>query len=340
MSFKLILTSSLALLSTTASATEGVAPIEPQMVTIKAGELMMGSARRANSQPVHAVAIRAFRMGKYEVTGAEFQKFAEATRYRAPNMCIQMASKRWFENVPSEYAAAATLQTVSKFEPASCIGWKDADAYVKWLAKETGKSYRLPSEAEWEYVHRAGSDARYFFGNDESVACRYANLADRSAEAAVRRDFGLESKEHVGVIPCDDQAGYASIVGMYEPNAFGVHDTLGNISEFVQDCYFETYEGAPTDGSARGNAQCEAHVIRGTSWHHRGAHASTRSWSPVQPEFIGATAGFRVAEDIGTSTVADARPSAFDVELAQAQLAERERRTAAAAAVAAPSSPN
>ncbi len=336
MSFKLILTSSLALLSTIASAQEGVAPIEPQMVTIKAGELMMGSVRRANSQPVHAVTIKAFRMGKYEVTGAEFQRFVAATRYREPNMCMQLASKRWFESVPSEYTAGATLQTVSKFEPAACIGWKDADAYVKWLAKETGKKYRLPSEAEWEYVHRAGSDARYFFGNDETVACRYANLADKAAEAAVRRDFGLESKEHVGVIPCDDQAGYASIVGMYEPNAFGVHDTLGNISEFVQDCYHETYEGAATDGSAREKAQCEARVIRGTSWHHRGAHASTRY--PAGSQFIGATDGFRVAEDIGTLTVADAKPSAFDVELAQAQRAERERRTSAV--VAAPPSQN
>lgn len=328
MSKQIALVSALLLMGAHVAAADKVLPIEPPMVAIKAGQFMMGSARKADSQPVHAVAIKAFRLGKYEVTAAEFQRFVEATRYKAPRMCTQMASKNWFATVPNEFTAAATLQSMSKFEPATCIGWSGADAYVKWLARETGKNYRLPTEAEWEYAHRAGSTQRYFFGNDETQACRYANLADRSAEAAVRRDFALESKDHVGVIPCDDKAEYASIVGMYEPNAFGLHDTLGNISEFLQDCEHDDYNGAPGDGSAWASGACKERGLRGGTWHWRGFHAASRGF--MEPNFIGSLEGFRIAEDPGTAPAADARPSAFEVELAQAQKTERERRNALA----------
>ncbi len=326
MSKQMILLSSLLMLGTPLRAADVVVPIEPPMVNIQGGEFMMGSTRAANSQPVHAVTIKPFRMGKFEVTGEEFQRFVSATRHRTSLMCLQMASKRWFENVPNDYGlVAATLRTDSKFEPAACISWNDADAYVKWLAKETGKKYRLPSESEWEYAHRAGSKHRYFFGNDESMACRYGNLADRSAEAAVRRDYGLESKNHVGVVPCDDKAEYASIVGMYEPNAFGLYDTLGNVSEFLADCWRENYDAAPKDGSAVSGDACQERSTRGGGWHWRGPHATRRAWAPVTA--IGGVAGFRVAEDIGAAPPADGKPSAFEIELAQAQEAERARRS-------------
>lgn len=309
-------------------------PIEPVMVDIPGGQFMMGHPRMPSSQPVHTVTIKPFRMGKFEVTAEEFQRFVRLARHRAPTMCIQMASRRWFENVPGEYRAGTTLQTTSNFEPATCLGWKDADAYVRWLSKETGKNYRLPTEAEWEYAHRAGSTQRYFFGNDETMACRYANLADRSSEAAIRRDFGVESKDHVGVIPCDDKAGYASIVGMYEPNAFGLHDTLGNIDEFVQDCWRENYIDAAKDGSAAATAECKERVMRGGAWHWRGVHASKRA-GPAPETWIGATQGFRIAEDVvaapaSPQATATRTPSAFEVELAAAQKAERARRDASA----------
>lgn len=108
MSKQTALMSALLLLGSTAIAADKVLPIEPPMVTIKAGEFMMGSARKADSQPVHAVAVKSFRLGKYEVTAAEFQRFVQATRYKAPRMCIQMASKNWFAEVPNEFVDAAT----------------------------------------------------------------------------------------------------------------------------------------------------------------------------------------------------------------------------------------
>lgn len=318
----------LPLLAPAASAQDAKRPIEPVMVGIPGGTFVMGHARSAESQPLRSVAIRPFLMGKYEVTVAEFQRFVEATRYRAPRMCIQIATKRGFVAVPNEYIAATTLQSTSRFEPATCIGWNAADAYVKWLAKETGRPYRLPTEAEWEYAHRAGSASRYFFGNDEVMACRYANLADRSAEAALRRDFGMESREHVGVIPCDDKAGYASIVGMYEPNAFGLHDTLGNVVEVVQDCYRENYVAAPLDGTAVVEQDCKRRSSRGGGWHWRGQHATERS--AADTAWIGGVEGFRVAEDLGPPSAparVDASTAAFRLELAAAQQAERARRS-------------
>jgi formylglycine-generating enzyme required for sulfatase activity len=335
----LLLTLSALLAAGAARAADPLVPIEPLMVDIPGGAFLMGHVRKHESQPVHTVTIKPFRMGKYEVTAEEFQRFVAATRYRAPRMCMQIASKRWMALAPNDYVAGATLQSISNFEPATCIGWNGADAYVKWLAKETGKRYRLPTEAEWEYAHRAGSTQRYFFGNDETLACRHANLADRSAEAAVRRDFGMESKDHVGVIPCDDKAGYASIVGMYEPNAWGLHDTLGNIAEFVQDCWRDSYAGAAPDGSAAAAAGCSERVVRGGAWHWRGFHASKRG--PAAVSWIGGTEGFRVAEDIvpasqATPAPAAARPGAFELALAAAQKAERARRDAQADIPAAP----
>lgn len=328
MNHQLVLFSCLSLFTTPLFAQDRVMPIEPPMVAIPGGDFMMGHLRAAKSQPVRAVAIKPFRMGKYEVTAEEFGRFVQATRYAAPRMCSQFASRRGFEDVPNDYVPAGSLLSTSKFEPATCIDWTAADAYVKWLAKETGRKYRLPTEAEWEYAHRAGSSSRYFWGNDELVACRYANLADRSAEAAVQRDFGIKARNYVGVMPCDDKAEYASIVGLYEPNAFGLHDTLGNVAEFVQDCWRKNYEGASRDGTPPANGDCSKRAVRGGSWHWRGFHATHRSEAVASR--VAVLSGFRLAEDGGPLPATASTASAFEQELAAAQQAERARRSAVA----------
>ena len=241
-----------------------------------------------------------------------------------------MAGNPWFASMAGNWNANTLSR--SRFEPVTCIGLKDANAYIQWMSKETGKKYRLPTEAEWEYAHRAGSTRKYPFGNNEALACRYGNIADRSAEAAFKRDYdGLESKTHVGVAPCDDKSDYASIVGMYEPNAFGLHDTLGNISEFVQDCMKPGYAGAPTDGSAVLDAKCETQANRGGNWHWEGLGAHTRGGLP--PDFVGVLEGFRVAldndgtADSAAKSAAKSAPSAFAIELAAEQQKEREKRS-------------
>lgn len=301
-------------------------PIEPSMVRIGAGQFLMGSDQDIkfydqivkDHQPSHLVTLKAFNLGKYEVTVKEFAQFIAATHYPASEKCIQMHDKNWFDEVPGSWQKNSTLG--NEFEPVTCIGWKAAQAYVQWLAKETGRHYRLASEAEWEYAARAGSSSRFYWGEDGNQACRYANIADQAAEARIKRDYdGLESKDHVGVVPCDDQSGYASIVGMYLPNAFGLYDMIGNANEFVQDCYVDGYIGAPVDGSARENGECEERVLRGGAWHWAAFTASQRIYMPE--DFIGAIEGFRIAETLDETNPASAHSSTstFELELHKAQ---------------------
>ncbi|HSC66148.1 MAG TPA: formylglycine-generating enzyme family protein [Cellvibrio sp.] len=281
-------------------------PIEPVMVDIPGGQLLVHPAPPENSSATSSssaaaasrtLVIAPFRIGKYEVTAKEFGQFIAATNYPAPTSCQQMYSKKWFAKRPSTWKGHK--HTSSEFEPVSCIGWNAMQAYVDWLSKETGKPYRLPSDAEWEYAARAGTTTTYFWGEDPAQACTFANTADQAAEAAIKRDYdGLESKDHVGVLPCDDKTGYASVVGIYQPNAFGLHDMIGNINEFTADCETPNYPGTATTGAARVDGDCSKRVIRGGSWHWSPFTSASRGTWKV--DFVGALEGFRIAEDIQT----------------------------------------
>ncbi len=223
--------------------------IEPSMVAIPAGTYTMGSEANGKFKvphsPQHEVEVKAFQLSKYEVTVGEFQKFVDDTNHKTKSECwtrkigttdIVMAPGRWnsSQNAPS------------KFHPVMCVEMNDALAYMHWLSKKTGKKYRLPSEAEWEYAARAGSKKDYFFDGDEQELCQYANIFDKSGELAFERDLGLD---WTGV-DCDDNVEYTSMVGMYKPNAFGLFDMIGNVGELVEDCEHLSYVGAPRDGSA------------------------------------------------------------------------------------------
>jgi formylglycine-generating enzyme required for sulfatase activity len=123
--------------------------------------------------------------------------------------------------------------------PVINVSWDDAQAYVAWLSKKTGQPYRLPSEAEWEYAARAGTTSRYWWGNDVPTS-KQANFGD-----------------HVNK---------TSKVGSYPANPWGLHDMNGNVWEWVEDCWNESYEGAPNDGSAWPSGDCGRRVRRGGSW--------------------------------------------------------------------------
>lgn len=313
--------------------------IEPIMIDIPGGQLTIHSTPSKKNvdnntvvntqiEPVHKVTIAPFRMGKYEVTVKEFGQFIAATNYPAPTSCQQMDSKEWFAKRPSSWEGHK--HSSSEFEPVTCVGWNAMQAYVEWLSKETGRQYRLPSEAEWEYAARAGTTTTYYWGNEPAQACIYANIADQAAEAAIKRDYdGLESKDHVGVVPCDDKTGYASVVGIYQPNAFGLHDMIGNINEFTQDCETENYPGTVTDGSARLGGDCSKRIIRGGSWHWAPFAADKRTGWKV--DFVGALEGFRIAESIQAKNAdvmpfskrskQSARNARFKRELTRAQKA-------------------
>jgi len=155
------------------------------------------------------------------------------------------------------------------------VSWDDAQRYVAWLSKITGKPYRLLSEAEWEYAARAGATTRYSFGDDEAMLDQYAWYSGNSINR---------------VHP----------VGLKTPNAFGVFDMHGNVWEWVEDCYHDDYEGAPVDGAAWRTGDCGARVVRGGSWGSGPQHLRTTNRLRNFPRNRFDYLGFRVGRALLT----------------------------------------
>lgn len=324
-----ITSSALFLLLTTNSwaVAAGSKIIEPIMVSIPGGSFMMGSTSEEDSQPVHKVDIPAFSMGKYEVTVREYRQFVEATGYETPKECYHELDK-WFSSGGTEGSWDRNTLNNSDFQPVNCLGWSAANAYVEWLAEVTGKPYRLPSESEWEYAARGGTTTKFYWGDDEdqTLVCDYENTADLAGENILQRETNTSYVNfYNGKSNCVDHSGYASIVGMYKPNPFGLHDMVSNVVEFVADCYQESYQGAPSDGSAWITDECERRSARGGSWHWNTFEVARRGG--MSEDFVGGVEGFRVALDD-----LEHKPSmatkAFASELAILQRNEKQRRDA------------
>jgi len=221
---------------------------EPEMVRIAAGSFEMGSKAGdvINEKPAHAVSIRAFAMGKTEVTQAEWRALMgyDPSQFRGPNL------------------------------PVDSVSWADAQEYVKRLNQKTGKHYRLPSEAEWEYACQAGGHGKYCGGDDPD------NIAWHG------RDGSMEANSD----------GTTHPVGGKKPNAYGLYDMSGNVQEWVEDAYHDNYNGAPADGSAWGQSPATGaqHVVRGGAFASgaQSLHATYRGHSTWGNFYT----GFRVAE--------------------------------------------
>jgi sulfatase modifying factor 1 len=171
-----------------------------------------------------------------------------------------------------------------------CVSWADAQAYVRWLSRKTGKGYRLLSESEWEYAARAGTTTRRPWGDVAEAGCAHANIADATARRIVP---GIT----LGTA-CDDGHAYTSPAGTYHANAFGLHDMLGNVWEWTADCWSESHVGAPADGSARMDGDCSYRVLRGGSWSNNsdGIRSAHRNGEALGTRFGGY--GFRVARTL------------------------------------------
>ncbi|CAH2601936.1 PvdO, pyoverdine responsive serine/threonine kinase (predicted by OlgaV) [Rhodovastum atsumiense] len=219
----------------------------PDMVLIQAGSFEMGvprdedrreGTRDADARPVHPVRItQAFYLGKYHVTRGQYAAFAHATGRPVKPPVFPQADDH----------------------PAVNIAWADAVAYAAWLSQRTGRAYRLPSEAEWEYAARAGTVTARYWGDSPEGQCLFANGWDQSAQSGVSR---------AGTPSCEDGYEFTAPVGRFRPNAFGLHDMLGNATQWVQDCWHTSYEQAPADGTADQSGACTSRVLRGGSWIH------------------------------------------------------------------------
>ena len=162
------------------------------------------------------------------------------------------------------------------------------------MNSKTGGGYRLPTEAEWEYAARAGSTTKYFFGNDKSRLCDYAN----------HYNVGNDCFDSVFGRWLSDRVKGTAEVGSYQPDVFGLYDMYGNVREWVQDCWNENYEGAPSDGSGWESGDCSVRVLRGGHWHSKpkNLRSSDRGWAGHAYTLgiggmLSTTVGFRLARN-------------------------------------------
>lgn len=276
----------------------------PELVLVPPGSFEMGSPAGEQGQdddegPVHTVRIpRMLAVGRYELTRREFARFAAATGYTTEaerNVGAQgcrawdASDGKWDWRAGRSWKNPGWAQQDN--EPVVCVSWNDTQAYLQWLnGRVPGKGYRLLSEAEWEYVARAGSRTRYPWGDDAQSRqqCAFANGTDET-QGPGGQSWGDKSA-------CKDGHWFTAPAGSYRPNAFGLYDMHGNAWEWVQDVWHAQYNGAPADGSAwlQGGDPSQR-VLRGGSWGSipRWLRSAVRgSFTPVIRNSI---TGFRVA---------------------------------------------
>ena len=263
-----------------------------ELVDIPGGMFRMGGRGDDDEKPVHDVTVSAFRLGKYEVTVGQFRGFIEATEYitDAERNADGNAGCRTYSGDSWSWTAGRNWRSpgysIGDYRPVACVSWNDAQAFIAWLTEQTGESYRLPSEAEWEYAVRAGNARKYHFGNSKSQLCRYANHADSQT------DFDWRNKS------CSDGVGERTAsVGRYQANSFGLHDMHGNVYEWVQDCWNDNYAGAPADGRAWMSGDCGLRVVRGGGWSNDPRNLRSATRGRVGRSNRDNDLGFRLAHD-------------------------------------------
>lgn len=215
----------------------------PEMVVLPAGSFQMGMAGRPATEPVRNVTLPAFAIGRTEVTQGQWKAIMGTN--------------------PSKFQACGEDCPVER------VTWPDTQEFVKRLSARTGKTYRLPSEAEWEYACRAGQQGRYCGGDDPDKLAWYG-----------------------------DEHGSTQPAGQKQVNAWHLHDMSGNVWEWTQDCMHPNYQGAPFDGSAWEEPECRSRVLRGGSWLSGPQYGQAVIRFGFKPDFRSADFGFRVVRTL------------------------------------------
>ncbi|MFC5577804.1 SUMF1/EgtB/PvdO family nonheme iron enzyme [Lysobacter niabensis] len=275
----------------------------PQMVVVPHGAFRMGAPEtEADSseaeRPVRNVRFdRGIAMSRTEITVGEFRRFVNATRHRP------RATRRGYSTIYDErsgnFVRAGNVDWQSDYVgrpaaddmPVLHVSVGDALRYAEWLSGQTGHRYRLPSEAEFEYVLRAGSQERFPWG-DASPPVESGNFTGANDVSPSGRRW---TNAFVGY---GDNAWGPAPVGSYQPNRWGVHDLAGNVSEWVEDCWHSTFRRAPRDGRSWVNPGCRNQVIRGGSWANSPAHSRSAWRQGTDINNTSARVGFRVVREI------------------------------------------
>jgi formylglycine-generating enzyme required for sulfatase activity len=220
------------------------------MVTVPAGTFAMGSNDDPSEKPIRQVKIKAFAIGKYPITVREW------------NQCV--AAKACTDRAAGQDDA-----------PVSNVSWNDTKQFTEWLSRTTQKDYRLPTEAEWEYAARGGTQTKYWWGDQPTIGmanCKGCN------------------EPYDGAQP--------SKAGSLKPNPFGLYDMGGGVAQWVTDCWHRSYQGAPADGSAWLDAECPSRVIRSGSWKNDLSYVRPSNRDHYDANIRYPTHGFRVARSL------------------------------------------
>jgi sulfatase modifying factor 1 len=250
----------------------GVRAVEAEMefVPIPAGCFQMGSPdteapeRYPNEGPVHEVCPKAFELGKFEVTQAEWRRVMVLNRD------------------PFYFKGDDRL-------PVESVSWKETQTFVWLMAKFGRYHYRLPSEAEWEYAARAGTTTARYWGEHAEDGCIYENMADLTLKKALP-DWPVAN--------CDDGSQRLARVGSFKPNPFGIHDILGNVAEWVEDCYVDNYRERLKGSDAVTAKDCPTRVTRGGSWIGNPRYVRSAARDDYAPDGRNNHVGFRLARTV------------------------------------------
>ena len=268
----------------------------PEVVSIPAGAFSMGSppdeAGRSDIEgPVRRVTIAAFALAKSKITRGQFAAFVSETNHKTDNDCYTFENGEWNDRINRDWRNPGFPQEDN--HPAVCISWFDAKAYAKWLSEKTGKTYRLPTEAEWEYAARAGTTTSRHWGDDAAQACKFANVLDATTNTKVSGAAKLDSHA------CDDGYAYTAPVMSFKPNGFGLYDMIGNAWEWVEDCDgTNSYGRAPADGRPSTLGSCHYRGLRSASWLSTPANARAASRNSGVALIHGSGVGFRLVRTL------------------------------------------
>jgi formylglycine-generating enzyme required for sulfatase activity len=228
-------------------------PLAPEMAIIPKGQFVMGSpageeGRGDEEGPQHSVAIGApFALGRFAVTLGEFGAFVEATGHAMPDEMYTFENEKWETRKGRSFRNPGFAQTPR--HPVVGVSWDDAAAYCQWLKKTTGKDYRLPSEAEWEYACRAGSSTPFWWGSSISTD-------DANYDGNYTYGGGKTGQYRKATAPVES----------FKPNPWGLYQVHGNVWEWCADPWHKNYRGAPEDGSVWQGGDEARRVLRGGSW--------------------------------------------------------------------------